>query len=145
MSDLVRVTKQVIVWNDGLRTKGGQKIRAGKFAAQISHASMAFLTRGGYIMPPKMTDGPIFINPAIENYLEVDQWIKNSFTKIVLKVDNDQELVDVYEKAKQAGLTAHLITDAGRTEFAGPTRTCVGIGPNYADLIDKITGHLKLM
>ena len=56
-----------------------------------------------------------------------------------------QELLAVYEKALEAGLVAHLITDRGLTEFGGvPTRTCLGIGPDYDDLIDPVTGDLEL-
>jgi peptidyl-tRNA hydrolase, PTH2 family len=54
-------------------------------------------------------------------------------------------LMSVYEKALEAGLVTHLITDRGRTEFGGvPTRTCLGIGPDYDDLIDPVTGDLEL-
>jgi len=39
----------------------------------------------------------------------------------------------------------HLITDGGLTEFGGvPTRTCLGIGPDYDDRIDPVTGDLEL-
>ncbi len=51
----------------------------------------------------------------------------------------------VYQKAIEAGLVAHLITDRGLTEFGGvPTRTCLGVGPDYDDLIDQVTGDLEL-
>ena len=51
----------------------------------------------------------------------------------------------VYVKALGAGLGAHLITDRGLTEFGGvPTRTCLGIGPDYDQLIDPVTGDLEL-
>ena len=58
---------------------------------------------------------------------------------------SEAELLAVYEKALEAGLAAHLITDRGLTEFGGiPTRTCLGIGPDYDDLIDPVTGDLEL-
>ena len=38
-----------------------------------------------------------------------------------------------------------MIIDLGKTEFNGePTKTCLAIGPNKTELIDSITGHLKL-
>ena len=38
-----------------------------------------------------------------------------------------------------------LITDGGLTEFGGvPTRTCLGIGPDYDDRIGPVTGDLEL-
>jgi PTH2 family peptidyl-tRNA hydrolase len=55
-------------------------------------------------------------------------------------------LVELYTKAKQAGLICSLIVDAGLTEFGGvPTKTCCAIGPAWAEDVDKITGELKLL
>ena len=72
--------------------------------------------------------------------------MESSFTKITVSVDSEDELIDIYNKAKDAGLTVHLITDSGLTEFHGiPTKTCLAIGPNFSEKIDPITGHLKLL
>jgi PTH2 family peptidyl-tRNA hydrolase len=72
-------------------------------------------------------------------------WLDSSFRKVTVKVGSEAELLAVYEKALEAGLVAHLITDRGLTEFGGvPTRTCLGIGPDYDDLIDPVTGDLEL-
>jgi PTH2 family peptidyl-tRNA hydrolase len=61
-------------------------------------------------------------------------------------VDSEEELMQIHDKAVEAGLEVHLITDSGRTEFHGqPTRTCLAIGPDEADKIDAITGHLELL
>jgi PTH2 family peptidyl-tRNA hydrolase len=39
-----------------------------------------------------------------------------------------------------------LIIDSGKTEFGGvPTKTCLAIGPDYSEKIDKVTGNLKLL
>ena len=76
--------------------------------------------------------------------IQVD-WLTQGMTKICVRVDSEQELLDVYQKACAAGLTVHLITDAGLTEFKEPTKTCLAIGPDRADKIDKITGELKLL
>ena len=62
-----------------------------------------------------------------------------------MKVGSETELLAVYAKALEAGLVTHLITDRGLTEFGGvPTRTCLGIGPDYDDLVDPVTGDLEL-
>lgn len=54
--------------------------------------------------------------------------------------------MEIHDKAVAAGLEVHLITDSGRTEFHGqPTRTCLAIGPDLAEKIDEITGHLQLL
>jgi PTH2 family peptidyl-tRNA hydrolase len=53
--------------------------------------------------------------------------------------------MEIYNKAKEAGLEVHIITDSGRTEFKEPTKTCLAIGPDLSEKIDTITGHLKLL
>lgn len=132
-------TKQVIVIRRDL------KMRRGKEIAQGSHASMAFLSRRvqPYVRKPwfswlKKDKGPVFSAAEIA-------WLQGSFAKVVLQVQTEQQLMDVHQQAKEAGLESHLITDSGRTEFHGqPTHTAVAIGPDYADKIDEVTGHLQL-
>ena len=73
-------------------------------------------------------------------------WLSGRFTKVVVRVDSEAELLEVYQKAKDAGLPCSLIQDSGATEFHGvPTYTAVAIGPDEAEKIDAITGQLKLL
>ena len=44
-------------------------------------------------------------------------WLEGSLRKVTVKVGSEAELLAVYEKALQAGLAVHLITDRGLTEF----------------------------
>ena len=124
--------KQVIVMRGDLKSTDGKKVRTGKLIAQGAHASISFLTR-------KMQSG--------KKFTDVEKaWCDGRFTKICLKVDSEEQLVDIHQRALAAGLESHLITDAGLTEFAGvPTKTCLAIGPDYASKIDKITGQLSLL
>jgi PTH2 family peptidyl-tRNA hydrolase len=119
--------KQVIVMRKDLGMRRGKEI------AQGAHASMKFLCdrirRGG----------PFFFSDA------EDLWLENSFVKVCVRVDSEEELLEIHQKAKEAGLVSSLIQDAGKTEFHGePTHTCIAIGPDFSERIDKITGHLKL-
>ena len=108
------------------------KMRRGKQIAQGSHASMSFLTRRLESGDP-VTD--------VQN-----EWMADSFAKVCVRVNSEEELMEVHDKAVEAGLEVHLITDQGRTEFHGvPTRTCLAIGPDYSDKIDQITGQLQLL
>lgn len=131
-----RKIKQVIVmrtrYPDG---KGGLTgLRRGKEIAQGSHASSLFL-----VTQLKSNEGELRLS-------EVERmWLKGSFAKTVLKVSTEEELQSVAEKAKLAGLKCHIVEDAGRTEFHGvKTKTCLAIGPDYADKIDQVTGNLPL-
>ncbi len=127
--------KQVIIIRKDL------KMRRGKEIAQGSHASMAWLTRRltGKSLTARHRCYEADLTPAEE------EWINGSFTKVTLQVNSEDELRAIYQQAKNAGLEAHLIIDAGKTEFDGvPTATAVGIGPDAAEKIDVVTGNLKL-
>ena len=132
--------KQVIVIRKDLRNVAGGKVRTGKIIAQACHASISFLTK------------KIQFNEKGEVALDWDQlteaelsWIKGSFTKVCLSVNNDDELLKIKSSAEDAGLNCNLITDSGLTEFGGvPTNTCLSIGPDFSEKIDKITGDLEL-
>jgi len=73
-----------------------------------------------------------------------DKWINGPFTKVVLKVDSEEELLELYDKIKEANILVSLIKDAGRTELGKPTYTCIGVGPDYEEKINEFTGHLPL-
>jgi peptidyl-tRNA hydrolase, PTH2 family len=119
--------KQVIVMRRDL------KMRRGKEIAQGAHASMAFLSnklRAAVVQPLSVVER---------------EWLEGLFTKVCLKVDSEEQLLSVAEKAKAEGLQVEVITDSGKTEFAGvPTKTCLAIGPDQAEKIDKVTGSLQL-
>ncbi len=120
--------KQVIVMRKDL------KMRRGKEIAQGAHASISFLTN-------KLREGQMDGDLSDAER----EWIEGSFTKVCLQVDSERELMDVVMSAVKAGLNVNPITDAGKTEFNGvPTKTCCAIGPDEAEKIDKVTGHLKL-
>ena len=113
--------KQILIWRNDL------KVRKGKFAAQLAHASL---------------------KATLDNleHPNVKQWLNESFTKIVVRVENEEELFEVLNNAKAAGLISALITDSGLTEFNGVlTNTCIAVGPGTQEELEPITGHLKLL
>ena len=126
MSD-VRQTKQVIVMRKDLN------MRKGKMVAQGAHASIAFIT------------SRILGNHFSLSSAEWD-WIENSFTKICVGVESEDELLAIHAAATSRGLVSHLIRDAGLTEFGGvPTYTCCAIGPDWVEAVDVVCGKLGLL
>jgi PTH2 family peptidyl-tRNA hydrolase len=111
--------KQVILVRDDL------KMPKGKMAAQVSHASVEACFK---------TDKRL-----------LSEWQGNGAKKVILKVENDKELIKYRRHASDAGLVTALIKDAGRTVLEPGTITCLAIGPDEESKIDEITGHLKLI
>jgi peptidyl-tRNA hydrolase, PTH2 family len=129
-----RPTKQVIVIRRDLRMRRGKEI------AQGAHAATAWLA--DRIIQKMMPNGTVAHLSLSESERA---WLESSFRKITVKVNSEQELMAVYQKAREAGLAVHLVTDRGLTEFGGvPTRTCLAIGPDYDDLVDPVTADLEL-
>lgn len=111
--------KQAIIINTGL------KMGKGKTAAQAAHASI----------------DAVHSAPAES----VEEWRSLGMEKVVLKVSGDEELVDLYAKAKRRKLPCALIRDAGRTQIPAGSITALAIGPAEEKDVDEITGHLKLL
>lgn len=126
-------TKQVLVVRKDL------SMRKGKMIAQGAHAAMKFLIDNNV---SDTTDKLIVeLSPAEA------QWIFGGcFTKVVVSCDSEEELKQLILTAKLKNIEVHEIVDAGRTEFHGePTLTCAAFGPEDAELLDEVTGNLKLL
>ena len=110
--------KQVIVVRQDL------KLSKGKLSAQVAHGSVEALLK------------------SHKDY--IDAWRRQGMKKVVLKAENREELFRLKKNAEDARLVAAIITDAGHTELSPGTVTCLGIGPDKEEKIDRITGHLKM-
>lgn len=107
------------------------KMRRGKEIAQGSHASMMFLSDA-------VVRGKTLSKVA-------EEWLEGSFTKVVVTVQSERELLDLAVDADELGVLSYLCIDAGRTEFHGEsTPTALALGPDYVDRIDKLTAALPL-
>ena len=135
-------TKQVIVVRKDLN------MRKGKLAAQVAHASMKAILDRMFKMPAKhkwlehvWDEWSISILQGSPLY----DWLTDKFTKIVVYVNSEEELMDLYIEAQKKNILHALIQDAGLTEFKEPTYTCIAIGPDKNEVIDEITGGLPLL
>lgn len=137
-------SKQVIVMRKSFIIDG-KKItpRKGKYIAQGAHASLkAILDSGEFVIGVNDWDSWDLI---LDKDSAMHDWLTGSFTKVCCVVETEEELLDVYKKAKEKGLICSLITDSGLTEFNGvPTITCCAIGPAWSDELEEITGKLEL-
>lgn len=111
-------TKQVIVARRDL------KMPAGKLATQCAHAC---------------------VEAALKSDKDkIKAWQGDGAKKVVLKVGSEKELLRLNQAAKDLGLKTALIKDAAKTFFKKPTITCLGIGPDSEEKIDKVTGNLSM-
>ncbi len=111
--------KQVIV------VRSDVEMSAAKMAVQVAHAAVSAMLKAG-----KKT---------------VSAWEKEGQKKVVLTVKNKDELLALEKKCRELKLAHALISDAGLTELAPGTVTCMGIGPAAEVNINKVTGSLPLM
>ncbi|XP_042371128.1 peptidyl-tRNA hydrolase 2, mitochondrial-like [Plectropomus leopardus] len=103
------------------------KMGKGKVAAQCSHAAVSAYKQVQRRKPELLK-----------------QWEYCGQPKVVVKAPDEDTLIELLAHAKEVGLPVSLIQDAGRTQIAPGSRTVLGIGPGPADLVDKVTGDLKL-
>jgi len=130
--------KQVLIVRKDLN------MRKGKMTAQGSHASMAPLFGRDKAQVHANDNGTFTLSFTLT--ADEYHWFNILSAKIVVGVNSEAELMEVYNKAVAMNLPVALIQDAGLTEFGGvKTYTAVGIGPVQAHLVDQITGHLTLL
>ena len=111
--------KQVILVREDLN------LPKGKLAAQVAHASVEAVEKS-----------------SVDN---IKKWKRGGAKKVVLKVEDLNELKKYQNLAKKAKMATALIRDAGRTFLVPGTITCLGIGPNEENKIDSITGNLSML
>lgn len=104
------------------------KLSAGKMAAQVAHAAV---------------NCALIAKKRTPNWF--DQWYSEGQRKVVVKVPHLEDVYEVKSNAEALWLVTSLITDAGMTEIPPNTVTCLGIGPGPNEVVDKVTGHLKLV
>jgi peptidyl-tRNA hydrolase, PTH2 family len=111
--------KQVILVRKDL------KLPPGKLAVQVAHAAVEAVLKS--------------------SKSKVDEWKSEGMMKVVLEVQDLDELKKFQQLAKSEKLVASIIADAGRTVVEPGTITCLAIGPDDEEKIDKLTGKLKIL
>ena len=104
------------------------KMSKGKTAAQVAHAAV------NCALAAKKKDPKA-----------LDMWMLNAYPKIVLKVQTEAELFEIKAVADAQNIINSVIADAGRTEIAPGSITCLGLGPDEGSKIDKVTGGLSML
>lgn len=138
--------KQIIIARKDLH------MSAGKLAAQVSHASEAFIysaiNQNARLKENDYYEAYVLINKAI-----YEEWICGAFTKVVLEARNKNHLLKAIEMAKQHGLYEdedffpiydNCCTELTPEEPNGTTLTCIGFSPLPDSIIDPIGKKYQL-
>lgn len=108
--------------------RGELRLTAGKSAVQAAHAAVMLVERTLEKDPQRL-----------------DLWRRQGQKKIALVVATLDELAGIEREARARRIPAVWVEDAGLTEVAPGTRTCLGLGPAPARALDPLTGHLALL
>lgn len=104
------------------------KMGKGKIAAQASHAAVSAAEE------------------ARRRYGDWwEAWLDEGQRKVVVKVKDEAELLQLKLQVERMRLPHALICDRGLTQLPPDTLTCLGIGPAPNAEIDKVTGKLRLL
>lgn len=115
--------KQIIIVRKDLN------MSPGKLAAQVSHASIGCITK---LLTKEENNEEIKYNLNLKKDSALNLWLSKRFTKVILEVKSESQLLKYYSMAQLNGINCCLITDSGFTEFDGKlTNTCIGIGPDF--------------
>jgi len=116
--------KQVIVVRNDLG------MSCGKISVQVAHAAVSLYQE---------------TNKTWKYKKWLKKWIGEGQKKVVVRVENEKDLLDLYTQAKNLNLPAVLIQDRGLTQIPPGTTTTLGIGPAPEGEIDKVTQNLPLL
>ncbi|KAF8213293.1 peptidyl-tRNA hydrolase PTH2-domain-containing protein [Mycena galopus ATCC 62051] len=104
------------------------KMTPGKISAQCGHATLA-----------------CYKTLVKRNAQLVKHWERTGQAKIALKATSEKQLLELEAQAKRLNLCARSIQDAGRTQVDPGSRTVLAIGPAPVELINRVTGKLRLL
>lgn len=141
--------KQIIIARKDLN------MSAGKLAAQVSHASMAFLLNmirdkshpcNGFCMSETKNDCTYYNSNLMIKKEVYEQWLDGEYTKVVLQAKNKSQIEKAVQMAKDLNMTEgkdyFIIRDNCHTELEpeedGKTLTCIGFTPMNSEMIDQI-------
>ncbi len=72
-------------------------------------------------------------------------WEGTGQGKVVVRADSEAQLLALREACLARSLPCAIIRDAGLTQVACGSITCLAIGPAPSALIDEVTGQLRLL
>ncbi|MGI0053963.1 MAG: aminoacyl-tRNA hydrolase [Thermoplasmata archaeon] len=107
--------------------RGELRMTPGKAAVQAAHAAVLGSLQAARLRPAWSMS-----------------WTQTGQKKIALVVSTLDELEAIRRRAVARALPVVVVEDAGLTEVAPGTKTCLALGPAPSSELDPITGELEL-
>ncbi|KAK4770048.1 hypothetical protein SAY87_030580 [Trapa incisa] len=104
------------------------KMGTGKIASQCAHAATGMYAE---LMQS-------------DRYL-LRRWEQCGQPKIVCTCRGQEEMNRLREAAENIGLATFVVADAGRTQVEAGSKTVLAVGPGPKELVDTVTGKLRLL
>ena len=108
--------------------RGELRLKAGKAAVQVAHAAVM-----------------LTLEARKSNSTEFEQWLRQGQKKIALVAETLDDLEELQRRARRQRIPTVFVEDAGLTEVAPGTHTCLGLGPSRTDALDPLTRQLPLL
>ncbi|HTT26082.1 MAG TPA: aminoacyl-tRNA hydrolase [Thermoplasmata archaeon] len=105
------------------------RLTPGKAAVQAAHAAVNLVTGTGGGKAGEL----------------LKAWMAEGARKIAVTAPTLDAMRELERAARARGLPTTMIQDAGYTEVAPGTVTCLGIGPGRNGDVDAVTGELALL
>ena len=102
----------------------------GKIAAQVAHAALGM--------------HQILLQDESKFGESVIRWFEFGETKIVLKGESTQHLIELEKRALELGLPTYLVQDAGKTQVKSGSTTVLCLY-GQTDRVDQVSGRLRLL
>ncbi|MFA5696697.1 MAG: aminoacyl-tRNA hydrolase [Bacilli bacterium] len=108
------------------------EMSVGKLAGQCGHAV------AGCLRKP--------VSHEVKDFFDciITDWFEEGQVKVILQVETEKDLQMITSKCLLNEVPYYCVRDFGLTELEPNTLTCIGIGPDIRENINKITGNLKL-
>lgn len=114
--------KQIIVVRNDINMKKGE------LATQVAAASLKFLIENN----ESNRNDQVFVTLSNNEA----SWLTGSFSQVVVGVDSAEQLQDIMMRAELMGVEAHA-------SAKGDTMTCVALGPDESNVLERIIHRLK--
>ncbi len=126
--EVIHLTSRTFTFKQVIAVRTDLNMSRGKIAVQVAHGSVSAAEQA-----------------RVNKQAIWRAWLREGQKKVAVKVTSEEELLELRRMAVNHSLPHALIRDAGMTELPPGTLTVIGIGPAKTDVIDEVTGELKLL